>query len=1635
MPEYGSEYGGEYSEGNSDEGGGEYGRDYVGREDTTEEIEGSDETGSDETGSDVSDELGIDGKEDLLGDNSSEDLFDIGDDWDPPDFEDDDSDIMDDWDPPDFEDDDSDIIDDWDPPDFEDDDSDIIDDWDPPDFEDDDSDIIDDWDPPDFEDDDSNIEGDETNEPADLAGINGETEDTNEVNNREHSLVSSLITETTTSEGSEELSEGQEDQPNKEKETDATYYGEITPDEYEMLEELEKIWRDIERALEDKNDKKEGEIEGETGADEGQEEKSFKGKAKYLEIPPVLDDEKEDLEVKETLSEREREFEQDSRNETEMEAQEEKSFKGKAKYLEIESVVEDTEEDKEVQEVLTEQELDEEREGVQEAETLHEEASFKGKAKHLEIPPVLEESEEDREAQETLKDKGEEIREVENEEEELQEKELKGNAKRLEIEAVIDDTDEDKEVEESLKEKEAEIEKEKEEPKVEHIYYDEEYNIIREIYCELEGPIAIEYRNREEEKQEEYEEESEKTREEKELLLVDEILDNIREHLEDSSHEEVLDSIEVDQYDSLLFDIDNEANENSNEKHIEEEMGAYIDEKEKENEDYREKEKEQEREIIEQEKLEKEENQEEAEKKRKEKKDLEKLLEDVQKELQKSYEKGLSEEWEDILKKWAESVESKDISEKEKQELLALLRKFSFLRHLYKKKVALAGKYLEGKLTEEELLLLHAIQTIFDSVSPLEKQIFINLKSFRELYSNSHLREKALGEKEKFMRHLFTKLTYFKLLYYPSALPSTRISAINWVEMLKQKLSSIKELDQESKAQIQHILSKEEFSKAEEKRIIEILSVLPTETLIEIFGELFAYHTTKYIRWGWDFYRSTKQLMLERFFNLSNKAYDRIREIARLSQLEKEIKSLRNEFEKIKLVTEKKETIFKQFPEIKDLKNDRTDLMKRFEHETGKNAIWRSKLTKNYIEWVENRFEKMKAILEKEKLITPYLYFMEENFKGVLKENLYKVIDLTMSEKSKIVEIISKEKISKENKDKLKKYFKNLSLRELNLFITNNKDKIKLNRENKKLINDVLKNPLKYLLNIDELKEFKKSYLKNYNNFYSKRFKSIDVSRGKIDKIEQYKELKKGIIKMGRVPHIVYEIIDENNGFIRVGRSKFPPKKRLKWYLSRAFSPKLGSGFATIYYEMANCKSKKKVLERFKIMVRYIFETKGEAQIMEEFLTIFRNQANNFVGYDLTKNNEYNKIVGDLFKAGLEGDFLKDKLNPKWNDIPPIALADAVLEGLGTGEISKRFNASSKTIRRRFEAYGYGVKGTYDLKDARAFLLKPFIIKGLKKGMPQNIFFKYMEKKEIKIFNRFNFTPNTNHNRGAFFRRMLEQIWGTSRHKEVRYKVISDYIISAIDRIDITPKEAKEKLSAIINFKYDDELGNICRHTFGMGFSQKRDEIFKSQIEKYALKNWSEQYIQAKIAEDLGLCKEDDSYEIRQKAALLIKNYVKRNYHISTGKLPFILDPSLPQSHTLKDRIYTYMRKHPLDRPEDVHKKFSKESLEGIRYYVKQWKAENRKKIYDSVYEVAKDSIGDLGLDDSHFKKITKYLKKYFQINNPPLNWNWRGIIAGAIYLIGIEDGEELTQETISKFLDVSPHTIGKRYKEILNCI
>ena len=473
-------------------------------------------------------------------------------------------------------------------------------------------------------------------------------------------------------------------------------------------------------------------------------------------------------------------------------------------------------------------------------------------------------------------------------------------------------------------------------------------------------------------------------------------------------------------------------------------------------------------------------------------------------------------------------------------------------------------------------------------------------------------------------------------------------------------------------------------------------------------------------------------------------------------------------------------------------------------------------------------------------------------------------------------------------------------------------------------------------------------------------------------------------MKKGHIPYIVYELFDVKMALIRIGYSKYTATQRKKWYLMRALNFKdkmIPEGWGKIYKAIQECGSKLEAEKRFRMYVRYIIPSKGEAKIMEEFLTIYRNRANNKVGYDLSINNNYNAIVGDFFK-GMDntGNFkpiVKGNLAHNWREIPPDILAQDVLDGLGMNELMKKFGVSPKTMRRRFKAYGYGVKEIYDLNDARAFLIKPHILEGIKRAYTQDEFFSYCKKKGINIFNKFKYIKNQENSRGAFFRRMLKQIWGNSRHKEVRYLVISEYIISIIKKPDITPWEAESEIKKIFKLKYDGEFARICNHIFGKDFVKKRDQIYRPIIKKLAIKYKEYHNINLKIAVNIGLCKEEDPAKVREKASSWVKQYVKRNFGCTVRELIGYLVPGFSESKSIKQMIYEYMENHSIARPEEISKDFPDLNKNTISFNVKIWKKFNLQKIKEYPSILINKYLNEMDLDQQIRRLANKLLKDY----------------------------------------------------------
>ncbi len=156
-------------------------------------------------------------------------------------------------------------------------------------------------------------------------------------------------------------------------------------------------------------------------------------------------------------------------------------------------------------------------------------------------------------------------------------------------------------------------------------------------------------------------------------------------------------------------------------------------------------------------------------------------------------------------------------------------------------------------------------------------------------------------------------------------------------------------------------------------------------------------------------------------------------------------------------------------------------------------------------------------IIKKEKAIHQILngeISSIQNLKEILRENLYKTTELTMNEKSKIIEIIQKKQDNEEDKSRLKLLLKKLSIGELDSLIgesfnqvlqTNVKNGLYDIIEPKKILNQKLISQDEIVSNLAEYKdsEEKNRFLNNGEKIYVLPTKWIKVKTSVLSKIRE----------------------------------------------------------------------------------------------------------------------------------------------------------------------------------------------------------------------------------------------------------------------------------------------------------------------------------------------------------------------------------------------------------------------------------------------------------------------------------------------------------------------------------------------------
>lgn len=173
--------------------------------------------------------------------------------------------------------------------------------------------------------------------------------------------------------------------------------------------------------------------------------------------------------------------------------------------------------------------------------------------------------------------------------------------------------------------------------------------------------------------------------------------------------------------------------------------------------------------------------------------------------------------------------------------------------------------------------------------------------------------------------------------------------------------------------------------------------------------------------------------------------------------------------------------------------------------------------------------------------------------------------------------------------------------------------------------------------------------------------------------------------------------------------------------------------------------------------------TNSEKQILalERLFTLYENRYDNDVGYDLSVNNYYNRIIGDLFSY-FNGEF-RNNLHPNWKDVPPRELTNAIKEFISWHILLDRFpNVNSKsTIMSKLCSYGFFIKGKGSFRDAMAYFIKPLIEIAIKKNLSKERIIEFLISKGFTFLENYS---NDFEARHKWLYNILNFIWKSEMH-------------------------------------------------------------------------------------------------------------------------------------------------------------------------------------------------------------------------------------------------------------------------------
>lgn len=421
-----------------------------------------------------------------------------------------------------------------------------------------------------------------------------------------------------------------------------------------------------------------------------------------------------------------------------------------------------------------------------------------------------------------------------------------------------------------------------------------------------------------------------------------------------------------------------------------------------------------------------------------------------------------------------------------------------------------------------------------------------------------------------------------------------------------------------------------------------------------------------------------------------------------------------------------------------------------------------------------------------------------------------------------------------------------------------------------------------------DLKQFLDYYTTFYDNIYSEFIKTItDFMNGKIEsKIDFDYVLTENTI-MQNQSFIVYRIINKEKNFKRIGFTSMHPIDRLANYFRKSFAPNIDIKKLNNYHrDLRSLINPNLVPYNSELQPLYAFNNVQDAKVMEMFLTIYENRADNELGYDLSINNEYNKIIGDLYLV-IEGT-LTGNINPAWKEVPVKDLLKFLKNGLTIPQIMKKFEIKHiTTIHNRLRASNIGIKCNGTLFDARAYILKSIIEEAIMNAITEpEKFYQFARKKDVYIFDKYT-------NKSIFLRKICNYIWGEMLEDlPISKPEVKTMTLSRLRKIKIAQKIFQYAKNPTFNritkvvevmkengykFRFEREAEYICQWYFGHGYNIVQNNILRTILGKF-LNQKSPELSNREITELMGL-------EFNYKNFHYIRQMIYRVFGALTGEV------------------------------------------------------------------------------------------------------------------------------------------------------